>query len=222
MFFIKDWAEDHRLNLYDATYMVQGFGNVGSWSAKIMKTEGARLLAVEDATGAISNPDGIDPDELAEYVKANRGVKGYPNAKPIEHVDFISTKADIFIPAAMENQITAETAPLLRVKLVAEGANGPTDPDGEIILQKHCIDILPDILCNSGGVIVSYFEWLQNKSSERWKEEKVDGELGAITKDAYSRVATMAKKWNTDWRTASYIIALERLQTVYRERGFFP
>ncbi|MCK4494934.1 MAG: Glu/Leu/Phe/Val dehydrogenase, partial [Candidatus Aminicenantes bacterium] len=169
VFLIDKWANDHGFNLKGATYIVQGFGNVGSWASRLMKKKGSKLIAVEDVTGTIFNSEGIDPDDLANYVKNHGGVLDYPNAKPIDHETFFSTKADIFIPAALENQITAETAQLLNVKLVAEGANSPTDLNGDIILQQKKIDVIPDILCNSGGVIVSYFEWLQNKRSEFWE-----------------------------------------------------
>lgn len=128
-----------------------------------MKPHGARLIAVKDLTGAISNPDGIDVEALAVYVKEHGGVFGYRQAKPIDHETFIRTRADIFIPAAMENQITATTAHWLNVRLVAEGANGSTNPDGDTTMQKKGIEVIPDILSNSGGVIVSYFEWQQNK-----------------------------------------------------------
>ncbi len=122
----------------------------------------------------------------------------------------------------MENQINAGTALWLKVRLVAEGANGPTDPEGDTILQHQGIDLLPDILCNAGGVIVSYFEWLQNKRSEFWDLEEVDGKLHKRIVNAYERVRKMAKKYDTDWRTAAYIVALSRLETVYKERGIFP
>jgi glutamate dehydrogenase (NAD(P)+) len=180
-------------------------------------------MAVEDASGAIFDTEGIDPDDLLDYAQRNNGlIVGYPKAKPIDRKVLFETKADIFIPAALENQITAETAPLLKVKLVAEGANGPTDPDGDEILQKKGIDLIPDILCNSGGVIVSYFEWLQNKRSEFWDLEEVDTKLYKKIINAYARVRDVAKKHNTDWRTGAYIVALSRLETVYKERGIFP
>jgi glutamate dehydrogenase (NAD(P)+) len=220
---IEEWAKEKNFNLKGATYTVQGFGNVGSWAARLMKQHGSKLLAVEDASGAIFNPDGIDPDDLLGYAGANKDlISGYPKAEPIDHKLLLETKADIFIPAALENQITAETAPLLNVKLVAEGANGPTDPDGDEILQKRGIDVIPDILCNAGGVIVSYFEWLQNKRSEFWELEEVDDKLYKKITNAYARVRETAKKHKTDWRTAAYIVALSRLETVYKERGIFP
>jgi glutamate dehydrogenase (NAD(P)+) len=222
VFLIEKWAEDNGLELRGATYMVQGFGNVGSWAARLMKENGAVLVAVEDVTGAIANPQGMDPDDLAAYVQEHKGVSGYAKAEPVDHVNFMCTKADIFIPAALENQITDATAELLNVRLVAEGANGPTDPDGDKVLQRRNISVIPDILCNSGGVIVSYFEWLQNKRSEFWDLEEVDRKLKKTIIAAYERVKDAAEKHRVDWRTASQIVALARLEMVYKERGIYP
>jgi glutamate dehydrogenase (NAD(P)+) len=187
-----------------------------------MQPHGSKLLAAEDHTGAISHPEGMDADALAMYVRANGGVAGYPAATPVDHETFMRTRADIFIPAALENQITGATAPWLNVRLVAEGANGPTDPEGDAVLQDKGIDLLPDILANAGGVIVSYFEWLQNKRSEFWDLHEVDSKLHRIMMQAYDRVSAAAHKHDTDWRTAAYVVALSRLATVYRERGIFP
>jgi len=222
VFLVEKWAKDQGFNLEGATYIVQGFGNVGSWAARLMKKNGSKLIAVEDVTGAILNKEGIDPDDLADYVKEHGGVLDYPKAQPIDHETFFGIKADIFIPAALENQITAETADLLNVKLVAEGANGPTDPEGDKVLQRKRIDVIPDILCNSGGVIVSYFEWLQNKRSEFWDLNEVDYKLHKMIVDAYERVCDTTKKFKVDWRTAAQIVAISRLEMVYKERGIFP
>jgi len=219
---IEQWARDHGVDLKAATFTVQGFGNVGSWAARLLKERGARLIAVEDVTGAVSRPDGIDPDDLAGYVGKHRGVAGYPGTTVLDHREFLSTHATIFIPAAMENQITAETAPLLNVKLVAEGANGPSDLEGDAILQERGIALLPDVLCNAGGVTVSYFEWLQNKRSEFWDIEEVDSRLTKKMISAYERVRAAAQAYDVDWRTAAYLIALSRLAKVYKERGIFP
>jgi len=220
---IEEWAKDRSFSLDGATYMVQGFGNVGSWTARLLKEKGSNLVAVEDVSGAIFASEGIDPDELANYARKNNGlVSGYPEAEPINHDLFMRTEADIFIPAALENQITADTAPQMNVKLVAEGANGPTDPDGDSILRERGIDVIPDILCNSGGVVVSYFEWLQNKRSEFWELEEVDCKLHKKMVAAYARVRDAAQKFITDWRTAAYIVALSSLERVYKERGIFP
>ncbi len=222
LYCVEQWAHDKQFDLSKATYFVQGFGNVGSWTARLMKGYGANLLAVEDATGAIANAKGIDADKLVAHVKATGGVVGFPGAKTVSHTAFLSTSADIFVPAAMESQITEETAPLINVRLVAEGANGPTDLDGHAYLIARGIDVIPDVLCNSGGVIVSYFEWLQNKRSEAWDLEEVDSKLRKIIVGAYRRVGVVAKEFGIDWRTAAYIVALRRLDTVYKERGIFP
>ncbi len=223
VFTIEEWAKDNRFNLKGSTYFVQGFGNVGSWAARLMKPHGSKLIAVEDISGAIFNSKGIDPEKLIDYTKSHNGlISGYPKAKPIDHETLMKTKADIFIPSALENQITADTAPFINVKVVAEGANGPTDPEGDMVLQSKGIDVIPDILCNAGGVIVSYFEWLQNKQSESWDLDEVDIKLHKKIVEAYRRVRDTASEFDTDWRTAAYIVALSRLEKVYKERGIFP
>jgi glutamate dehydrogenase (NAD(P)+) len=222
VYLIERWAEDTGLDLSQTTYFVQGYGNVGSWAARLMEPHGAKLLAVEDHTGAISNPEGLDAQDLSDYVLEQGGVAGYAKAEAMDHETFFKTKADIFIPAALESQITADTAPLLDVKLVAEGANGPTDIEGDQILLEKGIHLIPDILCNAGGVIVSYFEWLQNKRSEFWDLEEVDRKLHRIMLQAYDRVLVASEEYEVDWRTASYIVALARLEKVYKERGIFP
>ena len=222
VYILERWAEDEKFDLSKATYFIQGFGNVGSWVARLLKPFGAKMIAVEDQSGAIANPAGIDPDDLLEYTMEKGKISGYPTAKVIDHFTYMKTKADIFIPAALESQITADTAPLINVKLVIEGANGPTDSDGDKILGERGINILPDILANAGGVIVSYFEWLQNKRREYWDLEEVDSKLHRKVTRAYARVKETAEEYETDWRTAAYIVALRRLEHVYKERGIFP
>jgi glutamate dehydrogenase (NAD(P)+) len=222
VYLVERWAEDTGLDLSQTTYFVQGYGNVGSWAARLMQPHGAKLIAVEDHTGAISNPEGIDPEDLFGYVSELKGVEGYPKAEAVDHESFFKTKADIFIPAALENQITGITAPYLDVKLVAEGANGPTDIEGDRILMEKGIHLIPDILCNAGGVVVSYFEWLQNKRSEFWDLEEVDRKLHRIMLQAYDRVKAAADQHEVAWRIAAYIVALARLEKVYKERGIFP
>jgi len=219
---IEQWAAEHRVDLRQTTYTVQGFGNVGSWTARLLEPYGSRLIAVEDHTGAIRWADGIAPDLLSEYVRQSGGISGYQPSDAISHEAFLSTTADIFVPAALENQVTAETAPLLDVRVVAEGANGPTDLEGDWILAEKSIDLIPDVLCNAGGVIVSYFEWLQNKRSEFWTLDEVDGKLKRLLVAAYHRVRDAAAEFDCDWRTAAYVVALRRLERVYQRRGLFP
>ncbi|MBN1246548.1 MAG: Glu/Leu/Phe/Val dehydrogenase [Anaerolineae bacterium] len=222
VYVLEAWAKDYDFNLNGATYIIQGFGNVGSWSARLLKPLGAVLVGIEDHSGAMVNPDGIDPDALAAYVAEHGRAQGFGGGQAVDHDTFLGTHADFFIQAALENQITAKTAPLLNVKLVVEGANGPTDVDGDRILEEKGILVLPDVLCNAGGVIVSYFEWLQNKRSEFWDLGEVDARLLKQILGAYRRVRDAVRRHGTDWRTGAYIVALDRLQTVYRERGIFP
>ncbi len=221
-FTVQKWAQDRKLSLNDLTFMVQGFGNVGSWTARLLVQQGAKLVAVEDVTGALRNMKGLDPEALLGYARVHGGVRGYPGGEPVEHRAFLETPADIFVPAALQNQITAETAPWLGVRVVIEAANGPTDPEGEVILKQRGIDIVPDILCNAGGVIVSYFEWLQNKRSEFWDLDEVDTKLRKRITAAFDGIRDTARERNVDWRTAGYMIALSRLEKVYKERGVFP
>ena len=222
VFVLEAWAKDHDFDLQGATYIIQGFGNVGSWAARLLKPLGAVLVGVEDHSGALVNPDGIDPNDLAAWVAREGRIQGFTGGEPVNHITFFGTKADIFIPAALEQQITEETAPLLNVSIVVEGANGPTDIDGDRIMLEKGIRVLPDVLANSGGVIVSYFEWLQNKRSEFWDLEEVDARLHKQIVGAYRRVRDVARELQTDWRTAAYIVALRRLEKVYKERGIFP
>jgi glutamate dehydrogenase (NAD(P)+) len=219
---IEEWARENRLDLSRATYAVQGFGNVGSWTARLLAPFGATLVAVEDVSGAFACRPGTDPSALATHARRAGGVAGFPGLDPLGHREFLSTRADILVPAALERQIDAETAPLLRVRLVAEGANGPTTPEGDRVLRERGIEVLPDILCNAGGVAVSYFEWLQNKRSESWDLEEVDGRLRKKMLRAYSRVRSAAGARGVSLRTAAYLVALEAIAKVYEEHGIFP
>ncbi|OAB60208.1 glutamate dehydrogenase [Leptolyngbya valderiana BDU 20041] len=216
------WASDHACALEDLRYTVQGFGKVGSWAARILKDKGAMLVAVQDHTGSIRDANGIDADALAEFVQRTGGVAGFPAAEAIERDAFFRTPADVFIPAALEDQITGKVAQELSVRLVAEGANGPTTPEGDVVLQNRGIDVLPDILCNAGGVIVSYFEWQQNNASDVPDPVRSDEKLRAILARAYHGVAAAHRSFGLDWRSAAYATALLRLERVYLDRGIFP
>ncbi|MCA9542287.1 MAG: glutamate dehydrogenase, partial [Myxococcales bacterium] len=159
---------------------------------------------------------------LSDYIDEHGGVAGYPAGEAVDSATYFGAECDIFIPAALEMQITAETAPLLRCKVVAEGANGPTDLDGERILAEKGIDVLPDILANAGGVTVSYFEWLQNRRAEAWNLDEVDTKLHRMMVSAYRTMRRLAVEHRIDNRTAAYVHGLSRIQEVYRERGIFP
>jgi glutamate dehydrogenase/leucine dehydrogenase len=219
---ITEWAEDRGFELGGSTLTVQGFGNVGSHTAVILSRLGASTIAVGDHTGYLYNPEGFNPHKLQEYVRRNKSIAGYPSGKPISREEFFRTKADIFIPAALENQVGIEEANAIQVKLVAEGANGPCSPEGERVLAERGIDVLPDVLANSGGVTVSYYEWVQNKRSEAWSLEEVDGRLEKAMKRAYREVVDMARQKRCSLRVAAYAVALQRLDMVYSEREIFP
>ena len=219
---ITEWAEERDFQLGGSTLLVQGFGNVGSHTAVILSKYGASTIAVGDHTGYLYNPEGFNPHKLQDHVKRNRSIAGYPGGKPITREEFFRIKADIFIPAALENQVGVEEANALQVRLVAEGANGPCNPDGEKVLLERGIDILPDVLANSGGVTVSYYEWVQNKRSESWSLEEVDVRLEKAMKRAYREVGELARQKKCSLRVAAYGVALQRLAVVYGEREIFP
>lgn len=222
VFAIDEWAEENNFNLDSASFIVQGFGNVGSHAAKILSKAGSRLLAVNDHTGSIKNTDGIDAKALSAYVKEHGGVGGFPDAQPCELMEFWSTKCDICIPAALEFQIDKRVAEVLQCRVISEGANGPTTPDGDALLNERGIEVLPDILANAGGVVVSYHEWIQNKRSESWHLKEVDSRLRYRMRDAYARVRATAKKHGISNRVAAFGTAIQRLQEAYVERGIFP
>jgi glutamate dehydrogenase (NAD(P)+) len=220
---IASWAAERGVDLANRTFTVQGFGNVGSFASKILVQEyGARLIAVQDHTGSLRNPKGIDPDALGAHVGRTKGVAGFGSAEAIDRADFWATKADICIPAALEAQITSDVAQNLDVRLVAEGANGPTTPKADEILRENKVDLIPDILCNAGGVIVSYFEWTQNRQGDVWYLDEVRARLKRRINAAFDRASAAANRWKTDPRTAALIVALERISVAYRERGIFP
>jgi glutamate dehydrogenase (NAD(P)+) len=220
---IQLWAQHKNISLKDKKFIVQGFGNVGYWAALFMEEEGAVLIGVQDAFASIYKQEGIKVETLFSHIKANEGsVKNYQGTDEIEKEDFFGIDCDIIIPAALGNQITEDNAHTVKAMLIAEGANGPTNVEGEKILLSKGIDIIPDILCNSGGVITSYFEWLQNRNGELWKLEEVMQKLETKLSGSYHNVQTAAEERNIDMRTAAYILAIERIEKAYVQRGIFP
>jgi glutamate dehydrogenase/leucine dehydrogenase len=217
-----EWAKEKGFELEGSTMTVQGFGNVGSHLAVILSRLGVSTIAVGDHTGYLVNPEGFNAHKLQDWVEANGSISGYPGGKAITREEFFKTKADIFAPCALENQIGENEARWLDCKVIVEGANGPTNPAGEKILLDRGIDILPDVLANSGGVTVSYYEWVQNKRSEMWSEEEVDAKLERAMARAYREVADFARQNKLDRRVAAYAVALQRIEAVYKEREIFP
>ncbi|MBL8608361.1 MAG: Glu/Leu/Phe/Val dehydrogenase [Myxococcales bacterium] len=222
VFCVVEWAREKNFDLEGSTMTVQGFGNVGSHLAVILSRLGVSTIAVGDHTGYLVNPEGFNAHKLQDHVEKHGSIAGYPGGKAITREEFFATKADIFAPCALENQIGETEANLLNVKLIVEGANGPTNPAGEKILLDRGVDILPDVLANSGGVTVSYYEWVQNKRSESWTEEEVDEKLERAMKRAYKEVSDLGRLKKIDLRVAAYALALSRIEAVYKEREIFP
>jgi glutamate dehydrogenase (NAD(P)+) len=219
---ITEWADENSFNLDGCHFTVQGFGNVGSHCAHLLTKLGAVLVGTGDHTGYIANPEGLNPHKLMEHVKRSGGVAEYRGAKSISRDEFFALETDIFVPAALELELGPEEAKALRCKMIAEGANGPTYPEAEKILLDRGITVIPDILANSGGVVVSYYEWLQNKRSERWAASEVGARLEEQMKRTYKQARQYAHRREMSLRTACYGIGLERLQVAYEERGIFP
>jgi glutamate dehydrogenase (NAD(P)+) len=221
MIVTREAAKHLGLALKGATVAVQGFGNVGSISAELLAGEGAKIVAVTDWKGGVYNKAGLDIPKLIAHLKEHKTVDGFPGAEPLAHHDLFGLEVDILIPAALENQITIDNAPQIRAKIVTEGANGPTTPDAHRHLHERGVFVIPDILANSGGVTVSYFEWVQDRYGYFWSEVDVNSRLEAKMVEAFSDVLENALKHNVDMRTAAYIVAISRVATVTRLRGMY-
>jgi glutamate dehydrogenase (NAD(P)+) len=220
---IKLWYKSRGESLEGKKFIVQGFGNVGYWTSHFLTEEGAILLAVQDAHATIVNEKGIDVAALFEHSKPRKdSIQGFTGAEEVDPKSFFGMECDILIPAALGNQITVENASSVKAELIAEGANGPIDTDGEQILLENGIVIIPDILCNSGGVIGSYFEWLQNRNGELWQLDEVMVKIDKKLTEVFFKVEALVNAEKIDWRTAAYIIAIKRIETAYIQRGIFP
>ncbi len=234
---IEEWAREHGFALKGARVTIQGFGNVGSSAAEILHGLGARIVAVNDVNGTIHRDEGVDVAALVQHVHHNaanlrRTVAGFPGAAAISKDDFWRVDADICIPAALGEEITGDVAERLRVKLVAEGANGPSTRDGDRVLAERRIDVVPDVICNAGGVTVSYYEWLQNQRLEHWTEAEVNARLSLALKKNYGIILDIARDRPqresraycvgrpVDVRTAAMIVALKRIEAHYLLEGF--
>ncbi|WPJ97847.1 Glu/Leu/Phe/Val dehydrogenase [Coraliomargarita algicola] len=204
------------------SFSLIGYGNVGSWTARLLQARGSQLKAVMDHTGAICNEAGIDAEALAQHVQATGGVNGFTGADAIDAPNFYSTPVDLFIPAALEQMVDLEHAERLQCKVLVEAANAPTTPRAEQHLLQKGVEVLPAILCNAGGVTVSYFEWKQNRQSETWDEELVDERLRKVMTRSAERVLATAKRLDCSMRLASYAAAIAHIDKVYEMRGVFP
>jgi glutamate dehydrogenase (NAD(P)+) len=210
------------IDLDGATVAVQGFGNVGEAAARLIHERGGRIVAVTDVGGGVANPAGLNPKTLKAHLGETGTIAGAPNSEPIDNASLLALDVDLLVLAALEGQITAANAGSVRAKVVAEGANGPVTPDADPILASRGIVTVPDILCNAGGVIVSYFEWVQNLQSFAWPAEQVADRLHAVINAAYDDVARLRAETGGDARLAAHAIAVGRVAEAQRIRGQYP
>jgi glutamate dehydrogenase (NAD(P)+) len=209
------------LKMAGATVAVQGFGNVGSITAKLLEREGCRIVAIGDRAGAFHNAKGIDVDAAIAYVAKHRSLEGFTGGDVIDPDDLLTLEVDVLVPAALENVITTKNAPKIRAKMICEGANGPTTAAADSILDEKGIFVVPDILANAGGVTVSYFEWVQDRMGYFWSEADVNERLGGIMTRSFQDVLSLAKQHKVNMRTAAYMLSISRVATVHRLRGIY-
>lgn len=214
--------EKLKINPFNATCAVQGFGNVGSISARLLHERGVKILAISDVSGAYYNANGINIDEAIAYRDSNKmTLEGYPNAEKITNEELLALEVDVLVPAAKEDVITSENVHQLKCKLIVEGANGPTSAKADAIVQEKGIMAVPDILANSGGVTVSYFEWVQNRLGYKWGLDRVQRRSDRILKEAFDKVYATAQKHQTTLRIGAYIVAIDKVAQTYKFRGGF-
>jgi glutamate dehydrogenase (NAD(P)+) len=223
----REAARRINLDLNGARVAVQGFGNVGGVAADLLAREcGVKVVAASDVSGAIYNDAGLDVPALLKHVTEKKGVAGFPGGKPLT-TSIVEYDCDILVPAALENQITSDNAGNVKAKIVAEGANGPTTPDADKILESKGIHVIPDILCNAGGVTVSYFEWVQNRMGYYWQEAEVNARLREKMVKAFGDVITLKERTDKDskdkvsLRIAAYMVAIQRVLRVHELRGMY-
>ncbi len=210
------------LDLHNARVAVQGFGNAGSIAAHLMAHEGATVVAVSDSVGGIRNMDGLNIDRVIAWKAEHGTVRGFPGAESITNAEVLETECEVLIPAALENQITAENAGRIKAKIVAEAANGPTTPEADEIMFANGVFLIPDILCNAGGVTVSYFEWVQDLNRDHWSEAEVNEKLKAIMVKAFGEVLSQATRNGVNMRMGAYLNAVQRVADATAMRGLYP
>jgi glutamate dehydrogenase (NAD(P)+) len=218
---VRGMAKHLGMPLKGLELVVQGFGNVGSVAADLLAKDGCKVVAVGDVNGALYNKKGIDIPALLAHVKAKKTIVGFKDASPLHLDDLLTTKCDVLIPAALENVITAKNAKLIHAKFIAEGANGPTTPEADEILAKRGVHVIPDILCNAGGVTVSYFEWVQDRIGYFWDEDEVNRRLELIMNRSFAEVLAVSLEYKTTLRVAAFMLAIQRVTDVIQMRGVY-
>lgn len=212
--------EKIKLNPYRATAAVQGFGNVGSNAAVLLKERGVTVTGISDVSGAYYNDRGIDIDKAIEYRNNNNGIlEGFAGAEKIDPEELLFLPVDLLVPAAKEDVITKQNAARIQAKLIVEGANGPTSSSADDIINEKGIMVVPDILANAGGVTVSYFEWVQNRMGYKWPLDRINRRSDRVMKDAFSNVYETSHKYNVPLRLAAYILAIDKISSAYKFRG---
>ena len=219
IFTVEEACNALGMDLTKSTVVIQGFGNVGSFSAKFVDELGAKVICVSDVKGGIYNPEGFNVEALFEHVRTTGSVVDFPGSKPVSNEELFELDCDILIPAALGDVITAENAHNIKAKLIAEAANGPTDPEADKILEQNGVMIIPDILCNAGGVTVSYFEWVQNLMHFHWTEDEVNAKLSDIMRQTFADVLKVSKEHKCSLRKASFILAVTRVSDSLKHRG---
>ncbi len=222
MFTAERALRDAGMRLDGATVAVQGFGNVGEAAARLIHERGGTLVAITDVGGGVANPAGLDPRRLKLHLSETGTIAGAPGTEPIDNDALLALDVDLLVLAALEGQITARNADQVRARVIAEGANGPVTPDADPILADRGVITVPDVLCNSGGVIVSYFEWVQNLQSFAWPAERVAEQLERIIGRAYDEVAAVQSRSGIDARLAAQAIAVSRVAEASQIRGRYP
>ena len=222
VFCIIEAARHLGIDLTKARVSVQGFGNAGAIAARLIVDEGASVVAVSDSTGGIHDPKGLEIPKVIAWKQEHGTVQGFPGATDISNAEVLEVDCDILIPAALENQITARNAGNIKARLIAEAANGPTTPEADEILWKNSKFMIPDILCNAGGVTVSYFEWVQDLNRDHWSESVVNAKLKEIMVKAFSETLAMARREQCYMRTAAYLLAVKRVADAMELRGLYP
>jgi glutamate dehydrogenase/leucine dehydrogenase len=219
---VREAAKVLKLKLKGAKVVLQGFGNAATFSGEYLEKMGAKVIAASDSKGSIVNTNGIKTSKLIEYKEKKGSVVGFPGSKKVTTEELLTTKCDILVPAALENQITASIAKNLKCKIIAEAANGPTLPEADPIIYKKKIMVIPDILANSGGVCISYLEWVQNNMGYYWSFDEVAKKMEDHITRGFRDTYTRAKKYNIDMRKAAMVLAVERVVEAFNQRGLWP